>query len=338
MEAMSGRSAQRIEKKRSVRGFICLLTALCTWVIFALTGPLAGAQGTPSPPGSPVPTPAQLCGGNSNQGYWLAAADGGVFSFGAAGFFGSMAGHKLNAPIVAIDSEGIFGYWLVGADGGVFNFGCAAFYGSTGGLHLNAPVVGISSPEYGGYWLVSADGGVFSFGGTSFFGSMAGQQLSAPIVGMAATDDGQGYWLVGADGGVFAFGDARYEGSEANKISPPIVAIVATPTIADSYWLVGVDGSVYNFGLAQQQGSAIGTRLAAPIVGMTAIPLLQTCNPGGPGVIFGAGYRLVGADGGVFDYGGAQFLGSESGHSLAKPIVGIASLEPPATDCGGGAG
>jgi hypothetical protein len=246
-----------------------------------------------------------------------------------------MAGHKLNAPIVAIESTGIFGYWLVGADGGVFNFGCAAFYGSIGGLRLNAPVVGIGSPEYGGYWLVSADGGVFSFGGTSFFGSMAGQKLSAPIVGMAATGDGQGYWLVGADGGVFAFGDARYGGSEANKISPPIVAIVATPTLADSYWLVGADGNVYNFGLAQQQGSASGTRLAAPIVGMSAIPLFQTCNPGGPGVISTAGYRLVGADGGVFDFGGAQFLGSEAGHSLAKPMVGITSLEPPATSCAG---
>jgi hypothetical protein len=320
-------------KQRIVRGFICLIVVVCTWVAFALTGPPSGAQGTPSPPGSPVPTPAQLCEGNSSQGYWLAAADGGVFSFGAAGFFGSMAGHKLNAPIVAIDSEGVFGYWLAGADGGVFNFGCAAFYGSTGGLHLNAPVVGIASPEYGGYWLVSADGGVFSFGGTSFFGSMAGQQLSAPIVGMAVTGDGQGYWLVGADGGVFAFGDARYEGSMANKISPPIAAIVAMPTIADSYWLVANDGSVYNFGLAPQQGSATGTRLAAPIVGITAIP--QFCNPGAGG-ISGAGYRLVGADGGVFSYGGAQFLGSEAGHTLAKPIVGIASLEPPAIDCGGG--
>jgi hypothetical protein len=335
VEAIPVLSALKIEKKRSVRVFICPLMAVCTWAIFALTGPLAGAQGTPSPPGNPVPTPAQLCGGNSSQGYWLAAADGGVFSFGAAGFFGSMAGHKLNAPIVAIDSTGIFGYWLVGADGGVFNFGCAAFYGSASGLHLNAPVVGIGSPEYGGYWLVSADGGVFSFGGTSYFGSMAGQKLSAPIVGMAATDDAQGYWLVGADGGVFAFGDARYEGSEANKISAPIAAIVAKPTLADSYWLVGADGSVYNFGLAQQQGSASGTRLAAPIVGMTAIPLFQSCNPGGCGMTTDAGYRLVGADGGVFDFGGAQFLGSMAGHSLAKPIVGIASLEPPG---GGGAG
>jgi sugar lactone lactonase YvrE len=34
------------------------------------------------------------------KGYWLFGADGGVFSFGDAGFFGSMAGHHLNAPVV----------------------------------------------------------------------------------------------------------------------------------------------------------------------------------------------------------------------------------------------
>jgi hypothetical protein len=35
-------------------------------------------------------------------GYWLVAADGGVFSFGPAAFFGSMGGTRLNAAIVGI--------------------------------------------------------------------------------------------------------------------------------------------------------------------------------------------------------------------------------------------
>ena len=35
-------------------------------------------------------------------GYWLAGADGGVFSFGDAGFYGSMGDQHLNAPIVGI--------------------------------------------------------------------------------------------------------------------------------------------------------------------------------------------------------------------------------------------
>ena len=33
-------------------------------------------------------------------GYWLFAADGGVFTFGDAAFDGSMGGMPLNAPVV----------------------------------------------------------------------------------------------------------------------------------------------------------------------------------------------------------------------------------------------
>jgi hypothetical protein len=76
-------------------------------------------------------------------GYWLVGSDGGVFSFGDATFYGSMAGHKLAAPAVGMTTSGdAKGYWLVGADGGVFAFGDAQFEGSTGGKVLAAPVVG----------------------------------------------------------------------------------------------------------------------------------------------------------------------------------------------------
>ena len=73
------------------------------------------------------------------NGYWLVAADGGVFSFGAAGFHGSTGAIHLNQPIVgmAATPDGN-GYWLVAADGGVFSFGDAGFHGSTGG-HPSQP-------------------------------------------------------------------------------------------------------------------------------------------------------------------------------------------------------
>ncbi|HVA06983.1 MAG TPA: hypothetical protein VNG12_09615, partial [Acidimicrobiales bacterium] len=35
-------------------------------------------------------------------GYWLVARDGGIFNFGNAGFYGSMGGQPLNAPMVGI--------------------------------------------------------------------------------------------------------------------------------------------------------------------------------------------------------------------------------------------
>ena len=156
------------------------------------------------------------------EGYWLAAADGGVFNFGDAGFFGSMGGTPLNAPVVGMEATPDHGYWLVAADGGVFNFGDAGFFGSMGGTHLNAPVVGMeATPDGKGYWLVAADGGVFNFGDAGFFGSMGGTRLNAPVVDVDATPDGKGYWLVAADGGVFNFGDAGFFGSWAARASTP---------------------------------------------------------------------------------------------------------------------
>jgi hypothetical protein len=35
-------------------------------------------------------------------GYWLVAADGGIFNFGTAGFFGSTGAIHLNKPIVVM--------------------------------------------------------------------------------------------------------------------------------------------------------------------------------------------------------------------------------------------
>jgi hypothetical protein len=73
-------------------------------------------------------------------GYWLVAADGGVFPFGAANGYGSTGSMRLNKPVVgmAATADGS-GYWLVASDGGVFPFGSARGFGSTGGMRLNAP-------------------------------------------------------------------------------------------------------------------------------------------------------------------------------------------------------
>ncbi len=66
-------------------------------------------------------------------GYWLVAADGGIFSFGDATFFGSTGSLRLNKPIVgmAATPDG-GGYWLVASDGGIFSYGDARFHGSAG--------------------------------------------------------------------------------------------------------------------------------------------------------------------------------------------------------------
>ncbi len=87
------------------------------WAGARLNAPVVGMAATPD-------------GG----GYWLVAADGGVFSFGDAGFFGSMAGSLggNRATAMASTPDG-GGYWLLGRDGGVFAFGDAGFFGSDAG-------------------------------------------------------------------------------------------------------------------------------------------------------------------------------------------------------------
>ena len=129
--------------------------------------------------------PAPTAAPESGTGYWMVASDGGIFNFGDAGFFQSMGGKHLNAPIVGVaGTPDHQGYWEVASDGGVFAFGDAQFYGSMGGRHLNQPIVGIvSSTDGKGYLLIAKDGGGFAFGDYVFNGSMGGKPLNAPVVG-----------------------------------------------------------------------------------------------------------------------------------------------------------
>ncbi len=267
----------------------------------------SGSAGIPGPPTAPPPAPP-------NSSYWQVASDGGIFTFGNAGYFGSMGGKPLNRPIVGMaatpDEKG---YRLVASDGGIFSFGDAGFFGSTGGMRLVAPVVGLAgTPDGGGYWLVASDGGVFSYGDAHFYGSMGGRPLNRPIVGMAATHDGLGYWLVASDGGIFAFGDAAFHGSMGGKpLNRPIANMAATPD-GLGYWLVASDGGIFNFGDAGFFGSAGATPLHRPAVGMASTP-------------DGLGYWIVASDGGIFNYGDARFNGSMGGIVLNQPVVGLAS-------------
>ena len=93
-----------------------------------------GAAVGPTCPEPPIPA----------AGYWQVASDGGVFTFGAANFYGSTGSIKLNQPVVGMAPTADHrGYWLVASDGGVFAFGDAGFYGSTGSIRLNKPIIGM---------------------------------------------------------------------------------------------------------------------------------------------------------------------------------------------------
>jgi hypothetical protein len=75
----------------------------------------------------------------------MVAADGGIFTFGDAPFYGSTGSLHLSQPIVAMAAmpDG-HGYWFTAADGGLFAFGSAPFYGSGVGLGLG-PVVDMAT-------------------------------------------------------------------------------------------------------------------------------------------------------------------------------------------------
>jgi len=182
----------------------------------------------PAPTPVPTPTPTPIPPVKAATGYWEASADGGIFAFGGAQFYGSMGGTPLNAPVfnVAATPDGK-GYWEVASDGGVFAFGDAGFYGSMGGQPLNATIVDlVPTPDGKGYWEVGADGGIFAFGDAGYYGSMGGMSLNEPVIAMAATPDGKGYWEVAEDGGIFAFGDAAFYGSMGGKpLNAPVVGI-----------------------------------------------------------------------------------------------------------------
>lgn len=249
--------------------------------------------------GVSVPAPAGtnvfvgLAEALSGVGYWLAAADGGVFSHGVP-FMGSAGGVKLAAPVVGI-AAGQNGYRLAGSDGGVFDYG-ERHLGSVAGVKLAAPVVDIVRTESGGgFYMVGADGGVFTFGDAHAVGSLAGTKLAKPIVGVARFPGAPGgLWLAGADGGVFCLGQAPFKGSAASsKLAAPVVGIAAGP---GGYWLAGADGGVFTFG-TPFYGSAGGVKLAQPVLGIEASAS-------------GKGYALIARDGGVFTFGDFRFAGA----------------------------
>ncbi len=121
------------------------------------------------------------------RGYWMGASDGGVFTFGDAGFFGSLGGMPLNSPVVGLaQTRDQGGYLLAASDGGVFTFGDANFYGSLGGMpstprwsvwpcHLRpAGLREPRAPTVSATGSRPSDGGVFSYGDAHFYGSLGG--------------------------------------------------------------------------------------------------------------------------------------------------------------------
>ena len=107
--------------------------------------------------------------------------------------------------------------------------------------------------------------------------------------------------MVGSDGGVFAFGDAVFRGSMgAAKLNQPVMSLVPT---RDGPGLLAGGLRRRHLRLRRRRASRArmgATKLNKPVVGM---------------VRYGAGYLMVGADGGIFSFSD-------------KPFVGFAGCQP----------
>jgi hypothetical protein len=252
----------------------------------------------------------------------LVGSDGGIFSFGTAGFHGSTGSIRLQRPIVGITpTSDRNGYWLVASDGGIFAFGDAGYHGSIPGAGLNpagsglphsldAPIVGmVPSSDGGGYFMVSSDGGVFAFGDAKFSGSCPGiGGCNGAAVAVMPDATGNGYWVVTASGSVYPFGDAVNYG-QPGAGGTAITAATATPN-GHGYWILNSAGSVFAYGNA----GSLGSPPAGSAGGFNPASAIFDTSDGG-------GYWVVTAAGKVFAYGDATDDGDMSGTHLNGSIV-----------------
>ena len=130
----------------------------------------------------------------TGDGYWLVAADGGIFAFGSAQFYGSTGGHHVEQADRRHDAD-------------PRRQGLLVHRRRRRGLRLRRrPVLRLarrrppeaarssamaSTPTGKGYWFTNTNGAVSAFGTATYWGS-APQVLNKPIVAMAeATGTGQ---------------------------------------------------------------------------------------------------------------------------------------------------
>ena len=283
-----------------------------------------GASPSSPPPTTTTTTPPTTTTTTTppapRHGYWLVGSDGGIFTFGSAGFFGSTGNLILQRPVVGIvPTADRQGYWLDASDGGVFSFGGTAFYGSIPGLglhpagsglpnSLNAPIVGmVPSSDDRGYFMVASDGGVFAFGDARFAGSCPGiGGCSGAAVAVMPDHSGNGYWVVSSRGSVYAFGDAPYLGAPGRG---PVTAAVSTAD-GRGYWVLLSDGEVLGYGDAGSLGSPAPGNFSAfdP-----ATAIFTTSD--------GAGYWVSSALGSVWHFGDAPDDGDMSGTRLNGAVI-----------------
>jgi hypothetical protein len=150
----------------------------------------------------------------NGQGYYMVAADGGVFAFNStfAGSCPGIGGCSGATVAVAPDASGN-GYWLATSTGHIYSFGNAPYFGAPG-PQISAITSMVRTPDGGGYYVLDANGQVFAYGDATFLGGLPAGASGGlnPATAIFDTADGGGYWISTALGKIYPFGDAPAEG------------------------------------------------------------------------------------------------------------------------------
>lgn len=183
-----------------------------------------------------------------HKGYWLLGQDGGVFAFGDAGYFGSMANSHLYGIVAMVPTPDGHGYFLLSEEGAVASFGDAPYLPNKyQGINYHAVSI-MNLVETEGYAVVYNNGAIADITmSSSRWIAPQVKDLAAPILGGCLNlESPGGYWLFSRDGGVFALSGAPFYGSLSGN--PNRIVVSMSCDANGGYWLLAGFGRTQYFG------------------------------------------------------------------------------------------
>jgi hypothetical protein len=187
-----------------------LLTANGTIVDQSGQAPIAGLDqvSTASPVVGMIATPSQ-------QGLWVAHADGTVDSLGDADPVGTAADVAAtigvpppSAPIMAIVARTPGGFWLIDQAGAIYPYLGASAPTTAYLVAGDQPVAAAGNPQGEGLWVVGQRQAIYTIG-RDVIADLTNTCPALPaVVAAVASPAGTGMWLVDAAGQVTSCGDA----------------------------------------------------------------------------------------------------------------------------------